>query len=132
MTKPFLTDIGDNCKRCGVDVVKLKELAYMVHSSIWTVAVGRMCENRRILLCIGCLEDLIGYTLNVNHFLPAPINIVGAASNSHSDRLKNRLGKFNQIYGAAAIEASVNTLTASGRLTKEKALSWLEEYTKAL
>lgn len=69
------------CMDCGVDTIP--EEYYMVHDEIWLKAVP---ENHG-MLCIGCLENRLGRSLNHKDFTPALINEM---NDKESLRLKTR------------------------------------------
>lgn len=62
---------------------------YMVHHHIWEAAVPDETE-RRIFLCIGCLERRLGRRLVSTDFAEVPVNYFP----DKSLRLLNRLGSW--------------------------------------
>lgn len=84
------------CLDCEIDT---KSEYYMVHDSIWKEATQE--NERKSVLCIGCLENRIGRSLNSEDFPDVPLNttvknmshseVVRTPSYQVSDRLKNRL-----------------------------------------
>jgi len=82
-----------NCVVCTVCVFDISETAYMVRHDVWE-ATG--LENRGGVLCIGCLEALLGRTLMPEDF-PKCIPLNGDHYRSinfkRSSRLMDRMGK---------------------------------------
>lgn len=59
-----------HCIDCGFDTLEGGEY-YMVHNYLWEQA-GMTSEGG--MLCIGCLEDRLGFVLTPHHFTDYPIN----------------------------------------------------------
>lgn len=74
------------CLDCGVDTIAINEY-YMVDPHVWTQS-----NAGRGLLCIGCLEQRIGFTLPLQDFTNAPVNL--SHNFERSRRLRQRLGEF--------------------------------------
>jgi hypothetical protein len=74
------------CGDCGVDVHAIGE-SYMVKDTVW--AQARMPKYLGFL-CIGCLENRLGFELSLSDFTDAPINTPILGHNSA--RLIGRLG----------------------------------------
>jgi hypothetical protein len=72
------------CARCRVDVAAIGE-TFIVHDEVW---LGVM-PSRQGLLCVGCLEALLGRDLAPADFTECMSNVLGAAG---SPRLRHRLG----------------------------------------
>jgi hypothetical protein len=60
---------------------------YMVHNELW----ARANPQVNGMLCIGCLEDLIGRRLTPDDFTDVPINNQPLNWNLKSNRLASRL-----------------------------------------
>jgi CHAD domain-containing protein len=69
------------CKKCGVSTFHDNHNYYMVHNDIWNNAV----EDKQVMLCIPCLEELIGRKLTYEDFTKAPVNEM----NKYVQSLKN-------------------------------------------
>lgn len=72
------------CAACEVNTLHINEY-YMVTDEVWLTA----WPEKRGMLCIGCLEALLGRQLTSGDFTDAPIN---TGYFNYSDRLRNRLG----------------------------------------
>jgi len=59
-----------NCIDCHLDTLEICEY-YMVHNDIWRQANLSTADG---MLCIGCLENRIGRTLNAHDFPDLPVN----------------------------------------------------------
>jgi hypothetical protein len=79
------------CVDCGQHTSLLKEY-YHVHDEVWAKATTDETES---MLCIGCLEERIGRTLEPSDFSDAPINYPGFGH--QSARLANRLRHSSPI-----------------------------------
>lgn len=75
------------CMDCQVNTRIIQEY-YMVNFAIWREVV----PERKGMLCIGCLEDRLGRTLNKEDFHDCPLN-EDTDNWKKSERLKNRLTK---------------------------------------
>jgi hypothetical protein len=75
------------CAHCEEDTMIMQEY-YMVHDEIFTAAIVQ-CE-RYSMLCIGCLEFLLGRELTSADFPDYPVNDIDD-SWTKSDRLLDRL-----------------------------------------
>lgn len=76
------------CVDCGFDTHRCEY--YMVHKHLWPL--------RRLggMLCIGCLEERLGFTLSPEDFTDAPVN-TDLGWYQRSDRLLDRLGLLTHV-----------------------------------
>lgn len=78
------------CSRCGADTLRLREFAYMVEDSVWRKACRRAQVSRLGFLCIGCLEEVLGRSLEPLDFKWVPLTWSPAWR--RSPRLLHRIG----------------------------------------
>jgi hypothetical protein len=77
------------CMGCGIDTGALGEY-YMVTDKLWAKAARAHASiDDRGMLCIGCLEHVIGRTLIRSDFKNVPLNYMWP---NQSARLRERLG----------------------------------------
>lgn len=88
---------GPKCMDCGVDTGKIREM-YMVRRTLWRAVV----PDGRGFLCVGCLEERIGRRLDAYDFDALALNL---GSRGKSERLRDRLGDFDERLGQAAMRA---------------------------
>lgn len=99
------------CAECRVNTLEINEY-YMVQFDIWKTVVP--AHIQREVLCIGCLESLLGRELTTEDFIEAPINYRGP----RSERLQNRLGDW---FTAPLYDPETETLPqATQRLAGER------------
>jgi len=67
------------CEDCGLHTMAMGEY-YMIDDALWTFG--------NIMLCIGCLEERLGFTLKGEHFPAIPIN---QGVFHQSNRLRSRI-----------------------------------------
>lgn len=82
-----------DCHDCGVNTAEIGEF-YMIHHALWRNAIP---NNPEAMLCIGCVEERLGFELTSVDFIDAPINRAPYSFPSRpdmerSDRLNRRLG----------------------------------------
>lgn len=77
------------CMDCNENTLHMGEY-YMVHDFVWEYAVFLLGTGSNCMLCIGCLENALGATLDQSFFTAAPIN--SGDFGRKSDRLMERLG----------------------------------------
>lgn len=75
---------GFDCGHCGENTLHLNEY-YMVTDEVWNTA----WPMDRGMLCIGCLESLLGRQLTKDDFTDAPVNSPSIVN--QSARLLERL-----------------------------------------
>lgn len=80
-------EVSPLCQVCGEDTEALAEY-YMVKFELWKASVP--FEMQGGMLCVGCLEGLLGRELVREDFLEAPVNY----SANKSERLLARLGEW--------------------------------------
>jgi hypothetical protein len=86
------------CMSCGIDTAAIGEY-YMVTDKLWTQAARAHASiDDRGMLCIGCLEHVIGRTLTRSDFKDVPLNYMWP---SQSARLRERLGFSGQLRSPA-------------------------------
>jgi hypothetical protein len=73
------------CLLCGVDTLEIGEM-YCIHNDLWM-----SCVRGKGMLCIGCLERVLGRQLTPADFADFPINTLDYDDNK-SERLRDRLG----------------------------------------
>jgi hypothetical protein len=78
------------CGDCGHDTRSIGEY-YMVQDDLWDAALRRGGWVR--MLCIGCLENRLGFTLSERHFIDCPLN--ERRRSNGSLRIRKRLGLLN-------------------------------------
>lgn len=78
------------CSKCETNVKQLGEYDYKLKSEIWL-----RIANSSNLLCLGCLELLLGRRLKSGDFSDDPINWKPFKRVRKSARLLNRLDKRN-------------------------------------
>lgn len=83
------------CTDCGMDV---RSEMFMVHDILWELVT--LHDSARFL-CIGCIEDRMGRALIVHDFAPLHTNVKTGGWRC-SDRLRDRLANFNDLYREAA------------------------------
>lgn len=76
------------CVDCKVDTILIGEY-YGVHDYVW-FQTGLSSTGG--MLCISCIEDRLGYTLNFSHFTDFPIN--SSPLFYRSEQLLSRLSKY--------------------------------------
>lgn len=84
-------DSNDFCVDCKVDTLAIGEY-YSVLPDVWA---SSGLAPRDGMLCIGCLENRLGYILQPHHFSSYPINIVPLL---RSSRLMSRLSLSKQTH----------------------------------
>lgn len=100
------------CQMCGEDTEALAEY-YMVTFELWKTVV--LEEMQPGMLCVGCLEGLLGRELVSEDFLEAPVNY----SAYKSERLLARLGEwFRAADGPFASQSEMKTVM--DRLSRER------------
>lgn len=65
-----MTAFDYSCARCRTDTREAGEY-YMVRPEVWDAATG---GDRRVLLCVGCVEERLGRQLTPADFTDAPVN----------------------------------------------------------
>lgn len=66
----MVADSNDYCIDCKVDTILIGEY-YSVYPDVWAKSGLGPHDG---MLCIGCLESRIGFTLDSSHFTDYPIN----------------------------------------------------------
>lgn len=59
---------GFDCTDCKENTFAKKEY-YMLHDEVWCSVASKF-----EMLCVSCLEKRLGRSLNMNDFVPMPIN----------------------------------------------------------
>lgn len=104
------------CDGCKVNVIKLKEYAYMVSRATWREMTIRHADatgvprvqSTKCVLCIGCLEERLGRQLT-----PRDFNWRVALTNDHggqSTRLRVRLGVNQKLYPVETLMETVERI----------------------
>lgn len=80
------------CIGCSVNTHYIQEY-YMIHDHLWEIVNPKM----RGMLCLGCVENLLGRSLTPADFTDCPLNKSinmgrGIVCFKKSPRLMNRLG----------------------------------------
>lgn len=85
------THLKLNCCRCGVDVKKLKETAFMLRDTLWEC----ITVNTNIrLLCLSCIEENIQRKLDYSDFELLSVN--DPDFGQKSDKLLDRVKGFKE------------------------------------
>ena len=77
------------CKSCHVNTLYIDEY-YMLKDEIWQ----QVSDTHEGMLCIGCVEAILGRKLNCNDFAAVPLNSLGDRDFGKSQRLRDRLQNF--------------------------------------
>jgi hypothetical protein len=84
------------CHDCGHDTARMGEL-YHVFDWIWIRVVRAKKTGPVHMLCIGCVEQRLGYTLTQDCFSSAPLNTNWDHRYEQSLRLRNRLRSHHRM-----------------------------------
>lgn len=76
-----------NCAACGVDTAAAREW-YRIHDHLWEAITPD--THRHVVLCVGCVESLLGRDLHPDDFDDCPLNALAIFFGSL--RLQRRLG----------------------------------------